>query len=61
MFPDLPSFDADEQFLHALGRAGGVCDSGDVEDTPHSLGETAVGWPIFDQLVAHNITADRSI
>jgi hypothetical protein len=33
MFPELPSFEADEQFLHALGRAGGVCDCGDVEDT----------------------------
>jgi hypothetical protein len=61
MFPDLPSFEADEQFLHALGRAGGICDCGDVEDTPDSLGETAAGWPIFGQFVAHNITADRSI
>jgi hypothetical protein len=61
MFPDLPSFEADEQFLHALGRAGGVCDCGDVEDTPDSLGDTAAGWPIFGQFVAHNITADRSI
>lgn len=34
MFPELPSFRADEQFLHALGRAGGVCDCGDVEDSP---------------------------
>jgi Animal haem peroxidase len=61
MFPDLPSFEADEQFLHALGRAGGVCDCGDVEDTPDSLSETAAGWPIFGQFVAHDITADRSI
>jgi hypothetical protein len=61
MFPELPSFEADEQFLHALGRAGGICDCGDVEDTPDSLGETAAGWPIFGQFVAHNITADRSI
>jgi hypothetical protein len=37
MFPELPSFEADEQFLHALGRAGGVCDCGDVEDTPDSF------------------------
>ena len=28
MFPELPSFEADEQFLHALGRAGGLCDGG---------------------------------
>src|SRR5271167_3661577 len=60
MFPELPSFAADEQFLHALGRAGGICDCGDVEDTPDSLGDTAAGWPIFGQFVAHNITADRS-
>ncbi len=61
MFPELPSFEADEQFLHALGRAGGLCDCGDIEDTPDSLGDTAAGWPIFGQFVAHNITADRSV
>jgi hypothetical protein len=61
MFPELPSFEADEQFLHALGRAGGVCDCGDVDDSSESLGDTAAGWPIFGQFVAHNITADRSI
>ena len=60
MFPGLPSFQADEQFLHALGRAGGVCDCGDIDDSPDSLGETAAGWPIFGQFVAHDITADRS-
>ncbi len=61
MFPELPSFQADEQFLHALGRAGGICDCGDADDTPDSLGATAAGWPIFGQFVAHDITADRSI
>ncbi|HST12274.1 MAG TPA: peroxidase family protein [Terriglobales bacterium] len=61
MFPELPSFQADEQFLHALGRAGGVCDCGDVDDSPDSLGDTAAGWPILGQFVAHDITADRSI
>jgi len=60
MFPELPSFQADEQFLHALGRAGGLCDCGDLVDSPDSLGDTAAGWPIFGQLVAHDITADRS-
>ena len=29
MFPELPSSEADEQFLHALGRAGVPCDCGD--------------------------------
>ncbi len=61
MFPELPSFQADEQFLHALGRAGGICDCGDTGDTPDSLGDAAAGWPIFGQFVAHDITADRSI
>src|SRR5690242_11850532 len=61
MFPELPPFEADEQFLHALGRVGGVCDCGNTDDSPESLGDTAAGWPIFGQFVAHDITADRSI
>ncbi len=60
MFPELPSFRADEEFLHALGRAGGICDCGDTEDTADSLARAAAGWPIFGQFVAHDITADRS-
>jgi hypothetical protein len=60
MFPELPSFQADEQFLHALGRAGGLCDCGDIEESADSLGDTAAGWPILGQFVAHDITADRS-
>jgi hypothetical protein len=61
MFPELPSFQSDEEFLRALGRAGGLCDCGDSDDSPDSLGDTAAGWPIFGQFVAHDITADRSI
>src|SRR5262249_5708539 len=60
MFPELAAFDADEGFLHALGRAGGVCDGSVRQDTPASCGEAAAGWPIFGQFVAHDITADRS-
>jgi hypothetical protein len=60
MFPELPAFRADGQFLRALGRAGGICDCGDMEDSSESLGCTAAGWPIFGQFVAHDITADRS-
>jgi len=60
MFPELPAFEADEDFLLAIGRAGGICDCGDERDTPASLGKTAAGWPIFGQFVAHDITADRS-
>src|ERR1700727_2164005 len=61
MFPELPSFQADQQFLYALGRAGGICDCADAEDTPDSLGDTAAGWPIFGQFVAQDFTADRSM
>jgi hypothetical protein len=60
MFPDLPAFAADEAFLYALGRAGGLCDCGDEEDGEASLGTEAAGWPFFGQFVAHDITADRS-
>ena len=60
MFPELPSFNADEAFLHTIGRAGGLCDCGDSADTPGSLGNVAAGWPFFGQFVAHDITADRS-
>ena len=61
LFPDLPSLDPDEQFLRALGRAGGRCECADIEDTPGSLSEVAAGWPIFGQFIAHDITADRSV
>jgi hypothetical protein len=61
LFPDLPGFDADEAFLFALGRAGGICDCNDAEDSPGSLGTEAAGWPFFGQFIAHDITADRSL
>ena len=60
LFPDLPSFRADEPFLFALGRAGGICDCGSGADDAASLGTEAAGWPFFGQFVAHDITADRS-
>ena len=60
MFPDLPAFTADESFLYALGRAGGLCDCGTSEDDAASLGSEAAGWPFFGQFIAHDITADRS-
>ena len=57
----MPAFDADESFLYALGRAGGLCDSGGHADEAASLGSEAAGWPIFGQFVAHDITSDRSL
>jgi hypothetical protein len=61
MFPELPSFEADEQFLHALGRAGGICDCGDVEDSPDSLGDTASGWPIFGRRSSSQSMLQRTV
>jgi hypothetical protein len=43
---DDEAFHAAEGFLHAIGRSGGACDCGDVEDTPSSLPGTTVGWPL---------------
>ena len=60
LFPELPSFSADESFLFALGRAGGLCDCGESWDDAGSLGSDAAGWPFLGQFVAHDITADRS-
>jgi hypothetical protein len=58
LFADLPALAVDESFLDDLGVSGGVCDDagrGDKDD-----GESAAGWPVFGQLLAHDITADRS-
>jgi Animal haem peroxidase len=60
LFPDLPSFSAEQELLFALGRAGGLCDCGEGADEPASLGSEAAGWPFFGQFIAHDITADRS-
>ena len=41
--PELPSFSADNQFLLALGKAGGLCDCGNQQDDEASLGKDAAG------------------
>jgi len=60
LLPDLPSFHPSEEFLYALGGAGGLCDCGGRDDEMASLGKEAAGWPFFGQFIAHDITADRS-
>lgn len=57
LFPGLSSIDDDEERLQALAVRGGVCDGGD--SCPDAV-EVAAGWPFFGQLIAHDITADRS-
>jgi hypothetical protein len=57
LFPGLPPLAEDEVRLHALGAAGGICDGGpECVEAPG----VAAGWPFFGQLIAHDITADRS-
>jgi hypothetical protein len=62
LFPELEPLDCEDDALHALGRAGGACDAAaaavGVGAGPDARG--AAGWPVFGQLVAHDLTADRS-
>jgi Animal haem peroxidase len=57
LFPGLPPIREDEERLQALAAPGGICDGGD--SCPDSV-DVAAGWPFFGQLIAHDITADRS-
>jgi hypothetical protein len=57
LFPDLPPIEGDEERLQALAVPGGICDGG--ESCPDAV-DAAAGWPFFGQLIAHDITADRS-
>jgi Animal haem peroxidase len=57
LFPQLPPLEGENEALLALGVSGGICDGGeDCDDAT----ETAAGWPLFGQFIAHDITADRS-
>jgi Animal haem peroxidase len=57
LFPELPPLEGENEALLSLGAAGGACDAdGACADAV----ETAAGWPMFGQYVAHDITADRS-
>ncbi len=58
MFPGLHHLTIDPTLLHALGRAGGACDSARARrQESHTV---AAGLPVFGQYIAHDITADRS-
>jgi len=61
LFPELAPLDCDDAALHALGRAGGACDTVDgAGGAEPADAEGAAGWPVLGQFVAHDITADRS-
>jgi Animal haem peroxidase len=57
LFGELDALADDEAQLLAFGGPGGVCDGG---PDYASAERTAAGWPYFGQLIAHDITADRS-
>jgi Animal haem peroxidase len=62
MFPGLEPLRTDPQLLIRAGDTGGILDSAAVLG---GLGRgddatEAAGWPFFGQLIAHDITADRS-
>lgn len=56
LFPGLEPLVADPELIAALGQRGAACD-GDVGGSESAV---AAGWPFFGQLIAHDITADRS-
>jgi hypothetical protein len=62
MFPDLAPLFTDPQLLIRAGDTGGICDSAAVlgGQGHGDDGAEAAGWPFFGQLIAHDITADRS-
>jgi hypothetical protein len=63
MFPDLASLIADVEDLETAGKPGGLCDATaalDVLADGHDDAADAAGWPFFGQVIAHDITADRS-
>ncbi|WP_433280715.1 peroxidase family protein [Pseudonocardia xinjiangensis] len=63
MFPGLDSLGTDPQLLMRAGTDGGICDAAAVLDPLSDGGDDATeaaGWPFFGQLIAHDITADRS-
>jgi hypothetical protein len=62
MFPGLEPLSTDPALLMRAGGDGGICAAAEVLDelTPGDDAAEAAGWPFFGQLIAHDITADRS-
>src|SRR4051812_45168157 len=61
--PPLPPRAGALPALEAAGQTGGVCDAAALRDRAGTASDDATeaaGWPFFGQIVAHDITADRS-
>jgi len=55
--------DTDPRLLMGAGDVGGICDAAAALDRAEADADDAAeaaGWPFFGQLIAHDITADRS-
>jgi hypothetical protein len=57
MFPQLRPLEVTELDLVKLGQPGAECDG----ETTAEASKTEAGWPFFGQLIAHDLTADRSL
>jgi hypothetical protein len=63
MFGDLDRLGTDAGMLMRAGGNGGICDATVTLDALNANSDDATeaaGWPFFGQLIAHDITADRS-
>jgi hypothetical protein len=63
MFGELEPLGTDSDLLMRAGSSGGICDAAAALDRLDADGDDATeaaGWPFFGQLIAHDITADRS-
>jgi Animal haem peroxidase len=63
MFPALVPLATDPALLMRAGGHDGICDAAAILDRLGPGGDDATqaaGWPFFGQLIAHDITADRS-
>jgi hypothetical protein len=63
MFPGLDPLSEDPALMMRAGGTGGICDAAATLDGLAPGGDDATeaaGWPMFGQIVAHDITADRS-
>ncbi|MFD0783200.1 peroxidase family protein, partial [Micromonospora azadirachtae] len=63
MFRAVEPLGTDPDLLMRAGSDGGICDAAAALEQLQAGGDDATeaaGWPFFGQLVAHDITADRS-
>ena len=60
MFPGVEPLGTEPRLLMRAGGSGGICDSAALLGVDGDDATEAAGWPFFGQLIAHDVTADRS-